>query len=256
MPQVDNQGVRIHYEVRGKGPPLVLQHGFSLCAQDWVECGYTAALERQHRLILVDARGHGDSDKPHDREAYDLRFRVADVVAVLNDLHIDRAHYLGHSMGGWVGFGMAVHARDRLRALVICGAQPYGRTFAGGRELLARGIDAWTDEFSTWGDPWSAETVARIRRNDSRALVAALGDRSDLSGMLHSMDMPCLLCAGEADKETALIRRCARELAAGTYLELPGLNHVQVFQRGDVIVPHVLQFLADSSPSASEPPRV
>ena len=132
MPYVNNNGVRINYEVMGDGPPLVLQHGFFGSGEDWIEFGYTEALRQKYHLILVDARGHGDSDKPHEPEAYTLQNMTADVVAVLDDLHIDKSHYLGYSMGGWIGYGMAKYAPARLHALLIGGAQPYGRDFGGG----------------------------------------------------------------------------------------------------------------------------
>jgi pimeloyl-ACP methyl ester carboxylesterase len=110
MAYADNRGVRIHYRVEGSGPPLVLQHGFTSSIEDWYEAGYVDALERDYRLILVDARGHGDSDKPQDAEAYPLEKRVGDVVAVLDALKIEKAHFWGYSAGGWIGFGMAEFA--------------------------------------------------------------------------------------------------------------------------------------------------
>jgi len=84
-----------------------LQHGFSESFEDWYEYGYVDALKNNFRLILVDARGHGGSDKPHDPAAYALEYRVSDVVVVLDALRIEKAHYWGYSMGGWIGFGMA-----------------------------------------------------------------------------------------------------------------------------------------------------
>jgi pimeloyl-ACP methyl ester carboxylesterase len=69
MPYADSQGVRIHYQTVGTGPPIVLQHGFSESIEDWFDCGYVDALKLDYRLILVDARGHGGSDKPHDPRA-------------------------------------------------------------------------------------------------------------------------------------------------------------------------------------------
>jgi pimeloyl-ACP methyl ester carboxylesterase len=107
MPYSNNQGVRIHYEVEGEGPPLVIQHGFTDSIQTWYELGYVDALKRDNRLILVDARGHGASDKPHEPTAYKPESNVADVVSVLTDLDISRAHFFGYSMGAWIAFAMA-----------------------------------------------------------------------------------------------------------------------------------------------------
>ena len=76
MPFVNNKGTRIHYEVEGTGPPLVLQHGTLGSGKNWEEYGYTEILKLAHQLILVDARGHGASDKPYDPAAYELRLRV------------------------------------------------------------------------------------------------------------------------------------------------------------------------------------
>ena len=59
MPYVTNEGIRIHYEVDGDGPPLVLQHGFTQKVKSWEMAGYVDALKPLYRLIRVDARGHG-----------------------------------------------------------------------------------------------------------------------------------------------------------------------------------------------------
>jgi pimeloyl-ACP methyl ester carboxylesterase len=124
MPIVANQGIRIHYEVEGQGPPLVLQHGFTDSLLGWYERGYVDALKQRYHLILVDARGHHLSDKPHDADAYATEIHVADVLAVLDDLDIRRAHYYGYSMGGWIGFGLAQHAPHRMGSMIFGGASP------------------------------------------------------------------------------------------------------------------------------------
>jgi len=117
MPYATNQNVRIHYQVEGEGLPLVLQHGFSNSLDTWYERGYVDLLKHDYRLILIDARGHGASDKPHDPEAYALQLRAGDIVAVLDQLHIAHAHFFGYSMGGWIGFGLAQYAPERFPAL-------------------------------------------------------------------------------------------------------------------------------------------
>src|SRR6266567_2587371 len=95
MPYVRSQGLRIHYHVEGDGPPLVCQHGFGDSLESWYELGYVDALKDEYRLVLIDARGHGASDKPHEPEAYSFQNVTADVVAVLDALTIANAHYFG-----------------------------------------------------------------------------------------------------------------------------------------------------------------
>jgi len=128
MPFAMNSDVRIHYCVEGDGAPLVLQHGFFWSIDGWYRLGYVDALKSNYRLILVDMRGHGASDKPHDGRAYTLQQHVSDVTAVLDQLHIPLVHFWGFSMGGWIGFGMAKYAAQRLTSLTIGGASPYART--------------------------------------------------------------------------------------------------------------------------------
>ena len=64
MPFATNNGLRIHYQIEGSGPPLVLQHGFTGSINGWRRYGYVEALAGDYRVVLVDARGHGQSDKP------------------------------------------------------------------------------------------------------------------------------------------------------------------------------------------------
>ena len=73
--------------------PLVLQHGFIGNLKRWYSFGYVDALKADYQLILVDARGHGASDKPHNSAAYALPLRVGDVLAVLDALKLDKVRY-------------------------------------------------------------------------------------------------------------------------------------------------------------------
>jgi pimeloyl-ACP methyl ester carboxylesterase len=93
MPYASNGGVRINYRLEGTGAPLVLQTGFSDSVESWYELGYVAALAKDYRLILIDARGHGASDKPHEPEAYSPAHMVDDVVAVLDACDVAEAHF-------------------------------------------------------------------------------------------------------------------------------------------------------------------
>ena len=132
MPYADNNGVKIHYQVEGEGPPLVLQHGFSGSLHSWYDSGYVETLKRDHTLILADTRGHGKSDMPHSPEEYAMDLKVADVTAILDDFGFERAVYMGYSLGGRAGFGVAKYAPERFDAIIIGGMHPYGRSGTDG----------------------------------------------------------------------------------------------------------------------------
>lgn len=203
MPYADNNGVRVHYRVEGTGRPLVLQHGFTESIEDWSECGYVHALKDQYQLIMIDARGHGGSDKPHDPRSYRLETRVGDVVAVLDALGIEKGHFWGYSMGGWIGFGMAAFAPKRVDHLVIGGQHPFARSLEHLRKMVRAGIDGGPDAFiaafrETFG-PAEGAFAERVCTADLRAYLGLLQDRAGLDEWLPRMSMPCCLYAGEAD---------------------------------------------------------
>ncbi|MET9119128.1 alpha/beta fold hydrolase [Streptomyces longwoodensis] len=83
MRVTSGDGVQIAFDVVGSGPPLVLLHGFIGVGTTWRSAGYVDALAGGHRLVLVDARGHGESDAPYDVDSYRIDRQVGDVVAVL-----------------------------------------------------------------------------------------------------------------------------------------------------------------------------
>src|SRR3712207_504342 len=98
----DSNGMRIRYVEQGSGPPVVLIHGFSGSLDTgWVETGVLPKLAADYRVIALDCRGHGQSDKPHDPKSYG-RQMSEDVVRLLDHLNISRAHIVGHSMGAGI----------------------------------------------------------------------------------------------------------------------------------------------------------
>jgi len=241
LPYANNQGVKIHYQVTGEGLPLVLQHGFHSSLLVWFDFGYVERLQNTYRLILVDARGHGASDKPYKPKHYALDRLVVDITTVLDNLNILKAHYLGYSMGGWIGFGMAKYASHRLNALIVGGAQPYGRNFENIRNLLRNGLEDWMTIVENWGI-YSPEVLERLRKNDSKALMVVIQDRPDMSHILSKMTMPCLLYVGGEDNQCDLVERCAKELSNATFVSFPGLDHFGIIPRSDLVVPHIIKF--------------
>jgi pimeloyl-ACP methyl ester carboxylesterase len=132
MPYARNalDGRRVYFEDDGgDGAPVVLHGGIIDSVGLVRESNIAQALRKlstdKFRLIYVDHRGVGRSDKPHEMEAYAMPLRVADAVAVLDELGIKRAHFIGNSWGGRLGFGIGEHVPERVLSLVIGGQQPY-----------------------------------------------------------------------------------------------------------------------------------
>jgi pimeloyl-ACP methyl ester carboxylesterase len=206
MPHANNQGIRIYYEVQGAGPPLVLQHGSFGSGRDWRDFGYVEVLSRRYQLILVDARGHGNSDKPHDPAAYDLEFRVKDVTAVLDNLQISQADYCGYSMGGWIGFGLANYATERVRSLILGGAHPYPENMEAFRGLLPQEpVEFIKMVEQVFGPHMTPAIRERYLMNDLKALLASTRDRASLAYVLPK----------DVDAMFALRRRSRSTLPAG-----------------------------------------
>ena len=243
-----NQDVRIHYQVEGDGPPLVIQHGFFWSVQELFREGYVDALKSHYRLIMVDARGHGDSDKPHDGAAYTLPLYVGDIAAVMDALEIPTAHYWGYSMGGWIGYGMVKYAPEKVRSMIIGGQHPYGRQLTKSsatdgtnpKAFLANFFEPAGIDFATF----SSERQASFYDNDFLALAAAWQDRPNIEEVLPSMTMPCLIYVGEKDDNFQSMQKCVERIPDTTLLSFAGLNHPDTFFRSDVALPHILKFLA------------
>src|SRR5215470_18838781 len=121
----DSDGVRLHFEVNGpdSGTPIVLVHGFASDYRlNWVGTRWQETLvEAGFRVVGLDCRGHGDSDKPHDEAAYAVGLMAGDVVGLLDKLRIDECAYLGYSMGGRIGLQVVLDHPERITRAVLGG---------------------------------------------------------------------------------------------------------------------------------------
>jgi pimeloyl-ACP methyl ester carboxylesterase len=254
MPIVVNDGVRIRYEIEGNGTPLVLHGGFRSALEDWWEAGYVAALRDQYRVIALDPRGQGQSDKPHDPAAYADRNRIADVLAVLDAEGIERAHYWGYSLGARFGFMVAIAAPERLLSLIAGGGDPFPHEPSpiDSNPLivsLRRGMPSVIAEFEAenphfWSSPGER---ARWLANDAEALIAALTKRlsepNPTEADVAAIRTPTLVYVG-SDDQPAGKERAADLMPNATFVLLNGLTHADAFRRADLVLQPVLTFLA------------
>jgi len=229
MPYVSQDGVRIHYQTEGSGPPLVLHHWTFSSLEWWYNLGYVNALQDSAKLILIDARAHGMSGKPEKPGDYSLEVRVRDVCAVLDALGIGRTHFFGYSMGGWIGYGMAIHAADRLCSLVLGGAHPYEQSMQGTRGFLSIGLEqgpsAFADAWEAQVGPLTGDQRNRMLAFDYAAMIQAAGDRASLEAGLESIRTPCLMFAGEGDSVLGKLRQASREIAGTSLSIIPSRGH-------------------------------
>ncbi len=116
----DSNGVRIFYSERGQGEPVILVHGFAAHGDtNFRNPGTVAALAKHYRVIVMDARGHGLSEKPHTREAYGME-AVDDIKRLMDHLEIDRAHLVGYSMGALLTIKFMTAYPERLITASPC----------------------------------------------------------------------------------------------------------------------------------------
>ena len=259
MPYANNTGVKIYYEVEGQGPPLVLAYGLTGGLNCWRVMGIVELLRNDFQLILFDARGHGRSDKPHEVSAYGLKM-ANDVVALLDHIGIDKAHYFGYSMGARVGFWLAVRHTTRFRSFILGGTSPYRNEAQIKREdeLVERMKRLLNDLEGTireseqlMGRPLTVEERDALLANDAQALIAlvtAFGAMPLLSDHeLSLISVPVLVFCGDADPRHSGARESANHMPKAKFVSLPGLDHVQAdlcITRNDLVLAHVKEFLA------------
>lgn len=115
-------GVKIHYIDRGLGAPVVLLHGGTSDLRSWIRWGVVEKLEKDFRVIAMDTRGDGKSSKPRDPASYGRQVSL-DVIRLLDELKIQRAHIVGYSMGGnLVAQLLTLHPERFLTATQVAGA--------------------------------------------------------------------------------------------------------------------------------------
>jgi pimeloyl-ACP methyl ester carboxylesterase len=244
MPRTEHEGVAIHFEVEGHGAPVVLHHGLADSLASFRRSGWVERLAARHRVILLDARGHGESDKPHDAASYASGPMVGDVLAVLDAVGEETAHFVGYSLGGRIGFELACVAPERLRSLIAGAAHPFAQSLRGARDAIGRGFVPWMQHFASIESELGAAIAAHFLRNDPEALAAcAATDRPDRSAVLERFDRPALLFVGGEDSVAEEVMRAAFALPHGHLALFPGYDHFQLGLHIEAVLPAVEAFL-------------
>lgn len=251
-------GVRVAYETYGDGPPLLLVHGSALTHGIWRAFGYVRALRDRYRLILVDLRGHGRSDKPHDESAYAIEHFVGDLRAVLDDLGIDRTHAFGYSFGARAVLSAAIEAPDRFDRLVLGGGSHRHRErvydklfFPNAIQVLDR--QGWRGFLANWErftlGPVDSGTRAVLSANDPAAIVAFFRAAQAMSSIpdeqLRGLRNPVLWFAGSKDPERVADSKDAAALMPDArFVLVDGHGHAGALAVSAEVLAFVEPFLA------------
>ena len=183
----NNNGVRIHYATLGKGPLVVMIHGFPDYWYTWRH--QMGALAEDHQVVAIDMRGYNKSDKPKGVEQYDMKLLIGDVLAVVKHFKQVKATIVGHDWGGAVAWGVAMAAPQVCEKLIILNL-PHMRGLA--RELAnnpqQQKNSAYARAFQLPGAhlALTAKGLSRwVKDPEARARYVEAFKRSDFESMLN-----------------------------------------------------------------------
>jgi 3-oxoadipate enol-lactonase len=216
--------VRLYYEEVGSGTPILFSHEFAGDHRNWEE--QMRFFSRSHRCITYSARGYKPSDVPADPNAYSYKHWASDAVAILDHLKIDKAHFVGLSMGGYTAAVMGFMYPQRLLSLTAAGAGS-----GSVREQTEALRQAWrnlADEFESKGsehvvrtygmgparipflvkDPRGFEEFSRMfaehdakgSANTMRGFQVARPSLYDFEAELRKVNVPALIVVGDEDE--------------------------------------------------------
>lgn len=274
MPLADLGSVRLHYELSGDGPPVLLIAGWALNTHFWE--GVLPFLESGHAVLRYDVRGTGRSSSDVDVE-YSRRADAEDLLALLDRLRIARAHLVGHSKGARIALIFAMlHPQRVLSVTAIGSAEPHG-ALPGDRAFrpIAK---AWVVKAKEVAEQEGPEAAARFlsrgklfgklrtsvegMRRLHRAmegysaadLLSTVPKREvDTDSLAPRLVMPVHFVCGTEDPFLSECEYAHRRVPTSVFTRLPGAGHMVPFEEPALIGPLIRDFIAPDSSSASPP---
>jgi pimeloyl-ACP methyl ester carboxylesterase len=249
MPSFQHDTLNLAYFDEGEpaGVPVLLIHGFaSSKTVNWIGPGWLKTLgDAGYRVIAIDNRGHGDSDKPHDSEAYTPDKMAGDAVALLEHLGIPDAHVMGYSMGARISAFMALAAPQAVRSLVFGGLGIGMVEGVGGWEGIAEGLLADSLDLVTDQRARAFRMFAEQTGSDRVALAACIrSSRVKLTpDQAAQIEAPTLIAVGTRDDIAGSPQELAALMPHARVVDIPGRDHMLAV--GDrVFKQAVLEFLS------------
>lgn len=262
MPHLKVNDIRMYYESAGEGDPLVLLHGLGSSHRDWFL--QVPAFSRHYRVIILDCRGHGESDKPAG--PYSIPLFARDVIALLEALGVEGAHLLGISMGGQIALQIALDAPGQVTSLVLVNtfARLIVQGLAAHLRLLQRRLLMPLLSMEKIGEiiagtlfprPEQRELfeLARERwvQNDKPAYLASTRAALafDVAARLGEIRCPTLIVAGENDPTVSMSHKEALQqgILGSQLVVVKDSGHATPLDQPEEFNRIVLEFLASVS---------
>ena len=245
--KIKANGITVNYQVDGpEGAPwIVFSNSLATSTAMWDD--QAAALKSGFRVLRYDQRGHGGTEVPSGRYAFDTL--LDDALGLLDALGIAKTHFAGLSMGGATALGLAERHPDRLDRIIVCDSpcQSTPQSTQQWEERIAvaqkQGIDALVEP--TVGRWFPPETLAKnpphldkvrsmIRATPVNGFIgcAAALAAHDYASAVATVRRPVLFMVGEKDGATpAAMRKLHEKLAGSRFVELPGAGHISNMDR-------------------------
>jgi pimeloyl-ACP methyl ester carboxylesterase len=228
------QGLRLAYDDVGDGVPIVLLHGFAADRRlNWKLTGwYETLVAAGYRVLAFDARGHGQSDKPSDIEAYRPEGIAADAVRLLDHLSIRKANLFGYSMGGRNAAWLLAHHGRRFNGVIIGGTGLNLLAPAEAKRWAKRGYSLTADNSRTesLAVPAMVPLYRRAMKRGGRtgALAACLmGSFPNMSKRdFARVKVPALVACGSKDTLAGSPFPLAASIPGARAVVVPGRTHL------------------------------
>ena len=230
MQKFNSDGVEIAFDVWGEGPPILLIHGFASNFQvNWVATSWVKTLVAAgRRVIAIDNRGHGQSEKLYDSALYSAPIMADDAARLLQHLRIEKADVMGYSMGARISAVLTMQHPAMVRRAIFAGLASRMITGVGGSDAIAEALEALDRPQKIDPAAMAFRVFAEQTKSDLKALAACIrSSRVKIKEeALAAIKVPVLVVAGELDDVAGNVEGLTSIIPSAKGIVLPHRNHM------------------------------